>query len=814
MKIRTTFLISVAVFAIVLGIIATSLIVTNGRVGRVGDQIIKSIDIERSNSELSYITGDYLLHPEQGKRDQWYAKWNQVNDDLATINTTTPEGQAIVDNLKIAHERFRAVFDGVSPPAASDGSSPAGELVTPNFQTSWSRLEVQNQSVTSDAERLTLHLGEQRESLREANNLLIYFLLGGFIAYYIIIYLIVQKRLLSTVAELHSGTETIGSGDLDYKVPIRHDDEIGELAGAFNRMTTDLKNITASKAALEFEIAEREEAQAALRESESSYRSLFENMIEGFAHLKAILDDSGQPANYVFLEVNEAFEEVTGLKSAEVIGKMATEVLPLIGEDPVAWQSNYGKIALDGESERFESYLATLDKWLSIAAYSPARGYFVAVIDDITDRKKAEAELIKKQATIQNYADRLSLLHDIGLSLNRETDKEKLLQTTTAGAAQLTSAGVAAMILIGKGMVSLRAGFSAPWYTESWGECSLLLKETRLHKYFEKLLENSDRISLHVDELSELHETLGLSEPHPELMYMLVNAIRDTRGNLRGMLILSHKAGQAEFTSSDEEIIGLLAGQSSVALTSVENFDREHKVASTLQDSLLPEVPIHEGLDIGIIYQSASGIARLGGDFYDFIDLGEGRLAIAIGDVCGKGLEAATGNAMVKYMLRAYLEDGLSPGQCLRKLNRVLHKQLDMEKFITLQVGIYDGGSGRLEYATAGHPEPVLIVGGNVTAMEMHASLPLGVIEDFEFVSSETRVAAGSCLLMYTDGLLEARPHGGETFGRIRIEKALLESYGGTSQDIIDHLVGQARMHSEGFLKDDIALLMIKRETD
>lgn len=814
MKIKTTFIVSVAVFAIVLGIIATSLIISNIRAGRVTDQITKSIDIERSNAELGYITRDYLLHPEKGKRDQWYAKWNRVNDDLVTFNATTSENQAIVDNLKNTLARLRAVFDGMSPPASLDGSSPTGELLTPNFQTSWSRLEVQNQGVTSDAARLTQHLRDQRESLREANSMLIYFLLGGFIAYFVIIYLIVQRRLLGTVAELHAGTEVIGSGDLDYKVSIKYNDEIGELAGAFNRMTTDLKNITASKAALEFEIAEREVAQAALRESEASYRSLFENMIEGFAYLKAVHDDSGQPADYIFLEVNEAFEEVTGLKSADVIGKLATEIMPLIGEDPVVWISNYGKIALDGESERFESYLATLDKWLSVAAYSPARGYIVTVIDDITDRKKAEDELINKQATIQNYADRLSLLHDIGLSLNRETDKEKLLQTTTAGAAQLTSAGVAAMILLRKGTISLSAGFSAPWYTESWGECSLLLDETRLHKYFEKLLENSDQVSLHVDELSELHETLSLSEPHPELMHMLVNAIRDSRGNLRGMLILSHKVSQSEFTTGDEEIIGLLAGQSSVALTSVENFDREHKVASTLQDSLLPEVPIYAGLDIGIIYQSASGIARLGGDFYDFIDLGEGRMAIAIGDVCGKGLEAATANAMVKYMLRAYLEDGLSPSQCLRKLNRVFHKQLDMEKFITLQVGIYDIDSGKLEYATAGHPEPVLIVGGNVTTMEMHASLPLGVIEDFEFVSSETHVSAGSSLLMYTDGLLEARPHGGETFGRFRIEKALLATYGGTSQDVIDHLVGKARLHSEGFLKDDIALLMIRRESD
>ncbi|HTY75810.1 MAG TPA: PAS domain S-box protein, partial [Candidatus Nanoarchaeia archaeon] len=119
----------------------------------------------------------------------------------------------------------------------------------------------------------------------------------------------------------------------------------------------------------------------------------FEKMIDGFAYHKIILDEAGKPIDYVFLEVNSAFEKMTGLEKKKIIGKKVTEVLNGIENDPADWIGRYGRVALTGEPSQFEDHAEPLDKWFHVSAYSPEKGYFVALFEDITDRKKTEEEL-------------------------------------------------------------------------------------------------------------------------------------------------------------------------------------------------------------------------------------------------------------------------------------------------------------------------------------------------------------------------------------------------------------------------------------
>jgi len=130
----------------------------------------------------------------------------------------------------------------------------------------------------------------------------------------------------------------------------------------------------------------------ALARSEEKLRSLFGNMSEGFAYHRIVLDARGRPCDYVFLEVNPAFERLTGLVAQEILGKRATRVLPGLEADPADWIGRYGRVALAGESVQFESYAAPLDKWYAVSAFSPHRGYFAVTFADITDRKRAETE--------------------------------------------------------------------------------------------------------------------------------------------------------------------------------------------------------------------------------------------------------------------------------------------------------------------------------------------------------------------------------------------------------------------------------------
>ena len=131
-------------------------------------------------------------------------------------------------------------------------------------------------------------------------------------------------------------------------------------------------------------------AQEALRESEREHRFLFDTMIQGFAHHQIVLDEQGKPIDYVFLNVNRSFEELTGLRSKDALGKRVTEVLPGIEDDPADWIGTYGKVALGGDAIWLEQYSGSLKRWYAVFVYSPTRLQFVTLFHDITERKRAE----------------------------------------------------------------------------------------------------------------------------------------------------------------------------------------------------------------------------------------------------------------------------------------------------------------------------------------------------------------------------------------------------------------------------------------
>ncbi len=157
------------------------------------------------------------------------------------------------------------------------------------------------------------------------------------------------------------------------------------LSALFNLYKINTKNLS-----LQLEIGERRQAEKELRESEHKFRSLFENMIEGFAYCK-MLYENDKPKDFIYIETNESFERLTGLK--DVAGKRISEVIPDIQQtDPELFET-YHRVASTGNPEQFELFLKALKMWFQISVYSPEKGYFIAIFDVITERKAAEEKL-------------------------------------------------------------------------------------------------------------------------------------------------------------------------------------------------------------------------------------------------------------------------------------------------------------------------------------------------------------------------------------------------------------------------------------
>lgn len=303
MKIRTTFIVTMILFGLLLTTIATSLMITNQQVGRLSEQEETAINVERGASELSYLSNDYLLYREEQQRARWQAKWTSVSNELEKLNLTNAEQEAITSNIKSNHRRLKAVFDNVASAfqGSSQGLSP--ESAQSLVQVSWSRMAVQNQSIAFDALHLSQVIRAQKDQVRQTNSLLIFVLLGAFGAYFVTNYLIVQRRLLQSIAELHSGTRVIGSGNLDFALEVKRDDEIGELSRAFNRMTTDLKGVTASKTELEREVAERKRAEEKLAANHKLIQEQNETLQQ--------MNDELQAANEALASTNEELHTTT-----------------------------------------------------------------------------------------------------------------------------------------------------------------------------------------------------------------------------------------------------------------------------------------------------------------------------------------------------------------------------------------------------------------------------------------------------------------------------------------------------------------------
>jgi serine phosphatase RsbU (regulator of sigma subunit) len=231
-------------------------------------------------------------------------------------------------------------------------------------------------------------------------------------------------------------------------------------------------------------------------------------------------------------------------------------------------------------------------------------------------------------------------------------------------------------------------------------------------------------------------------------------------------------------------------------------------VARDIQQASLPkEVPTLEGWYLAPYYRSAR---EVGGDFYDFHLLSEGKLGLAVGDATGKGVPAALVMSTTCGMLRLAAQDTISPGEVLERVNETLVARIPSNMFVTSFYAILDPNSGRFTYANAGHDLPYLWHGGE--AEELRArGMPLGLMPGMSYEEKEIVLEPTDNVLLYSDGLVEAHDPKGEMIGFPRLRAFVAEQgkEGSLGEFCLEKLYSFV---GEGWeQEDDITLLTLRR---
>lgn len=279
----------------------------------------------------------------------------------------------------------------------------------------------------------------------------------------------------------------------------------------------------------------------------------------------------------------------------------------------------------------------------------------------------------------------------------------------------------------------------------------------------------------------------------------LVGSGGATFGELRVWPPVADESGRALLAQ-----FGRLVG---LRLENARLYEAEHRIATTLQHSLLPQkLPAVPGVVVASRYLAGSAEADVGGDWYDVIPAGDGELVLVIGDVVGKGVQAAAVMGQIRNALRAYVMEGFDPGAALTRLNRLLGSG-GRRVFATAACLRFNPRTGRMRLASAGHPSPLRIDpdGGVAFLHDEALGPPVGAMPEAIFPTREGHLDPGARVLLYTDGALDDRG-GGIDAGLERVRASAARPYDHV-EDMLDALLDEA---TDLPLRDDIALLAVE----
>jgi serine phosphatase RsbU (regulator of sigma subunit) len=282
-----------------------------------------------------------------------------------------------------------------------------------------------------------------------------------------------------------------------------------------------------------------------------------------------------------------------------------------------------------------------------------------------------------------------------------------------------------------------------------------------------------------------------------------------TPGEILGTLTLLSLDPARPLERETVDVAMTVAAQAALAIDNARLYQQQKDFSETMQRSLLPnELPEVGGIEVGHVYQSAARV-DVGGDVYDFLHLDDGRLAVILGDVTGKGIQAAADMAMAKFSFRALARMHPEPADFLAAVNEVVLDEIETGKFITMVYVVVDPDSRVVASASAGHPAArVVAADGQVGELGGHG-LALGIDSDQKYEVAREELAPGTTVVLYTDGVLEAR-RDGELYGEERLDELLGRLADLSPQELAEAVLSDCKSFAGGELSDDCAVVCLR----
>ena len=554
-----------------------------------------------------------------------------------------------------------------------------------------------------------------------------------------------------------------------------------------------------------FEVTERRAAERALREQTVRYESLLLALSE-VGEAMVVLDDGA------LVYANPAFLAISGYSTEEL--QALPSIFDIVEDSERADAQRRVRLRLEGISD--PGYQLTLRHRdghgipLEIAGVPlevGGRTQMIVVGRDVTARARAEAER-------ERLLERAAFLAEASAAFDEVLDEERTLDTLAR--LSVRDRADTCVILLGASAAAIRRVATVARDPEDERMLRELVTrypfaDRRSHPLLEVLATGRSRLVEHPDgpDMPAQDEDHRRLIAHFTIKSTVLVPLR-ARGRILGVMAL----GFATVVDTDQvSLFEDLGRRAALAIDNARLYEERANVARTLQRSLLPPVlPQVPGVELAARYVAAGEGNEVGGDFYDCFPTGDGEWAVVIGDVCGKGAEAAAVTALARYTVRASATlHSERPEVVLHDLNEALIRAGPASRFCTVLYVSLSLHGDRVTgcVASGGHPLPLILrADGRVETAGMPGTL-LGILPDPEIRPQQIALRPGDSLILYTDGVIEASPLD-HRFGPEHFARCVSDCHGRAPVAIARHIEDVVLEVQGGKVRDDVAVLVLR----